>query len=59
MKSHRKLEEAALTVRQELLGKEHPETLASVNDLANVVSRQGQGQSNKTLPSPDPPRSRR
>lgn len=37
-----KMEEVALTVRQELLGKEHPDTLASVNDLENVVKSSGQ-----------------
>jgi tetratricopeptide (TPR) repeat protein len=36
------MEEAALTVRQELLGREHPETLASMNNLADILSDQGE-----------------
>src|ERR1700722_368582 len=37
-----KLEEDALNVRQELLGREHPDTLTSMSNLAEVLSDQGQ-----------------
>jgi tetratricopeptide (TPR) repeat protein len=36
-----KMEEAALTVQQELLGKEHPDTLISMNVMASVLNNQG------------------
>jgi tetratricopeptide (TPR) repeat protein len=36
-----KMEEEALAIRRELLGKEHPNTLSSMNNLAYVLSDQG------------------
>ena len=39
-----KMEEVALTVRRELLGEEHPNTLSSMNNLAYVLSDQGKNE---------------
>jgi tetratricopeptide (TPR) repeat protein len=36
-----KMEEEALTIRRGLLGKEHPSTLTSMNNLAGVLNNQG------------------
>jgi tetratricopeptide (TPR) repeat protein len=36
-----KMEEEALTIRRGLLGKEHPNTLTSMNNLAEVLGNQG------------------
>ena len=36
-----KMEEDALDIRQELLGKEHPDTQTSMNNLALALSNQG------------------